>query len=154
MEKVYHTSNIQIYSGSAIKGLVMYTTTREELTEIKHWKKGEAENKIAWWGSKNQLPQEREAILQDNNIVPELIMTKRGIILGQGLAAFRDRYENGSRIREQVEMPAVISDFLETINRERTGAEAAGELLKHGNIFVEFTRLRNKKINQISIHPC
>ena len=37
---------------------------------------------IRFWGQDNSLPQYREQIVSDNNIVPTLIQTKRDITLG------------------------------------------------------------------------
>ena len=46
------------------------------------------ENMIEW-GYNNTLPDEREDLIANNNIVPQLLATKRNIILGQGLKAYR-----------------------------------------------------------------
>jgi hypothetical protein len=154
MKQEYSGKTVNVYTDAKKGMLLIYSQERTEFTEIKHWKVGGKERKIAFWGEHNQLPQEREFILQDNNIVPELIITKRGIILGKGIEAYRIRYESGKKIREIVEMPPAASDFFESINSERYFTEACGELLKHGNMFIEFIASKNSKITSLRVQPC
>lgn len=152
--KLHSGQYISIYgdpkSGTAI--MVTNTTDRQELTEIKRYSFSGGSAEIAYWGDNNLLPQEREDILQDNNIVPELIATKRGIILGQKLIAYIPRWENGKEIKDIVEMPAVIADWLEATDFDTYSMEAAGELIKHGNMFIEMIETGSGGIASISTH--
>lgn len=148
MNTLHSGKYISIYgdpkSGLAI--MVTNQTDRNELTEIKRWSYSGGSAEIAYWGDNNLLPQDREDILQDNNIVPELIATKRGIILGQKLVAYKPRWENGKEIKEIIEIPAVISDWLEGTDFDSYCMQSAGELMKHGNIFVEMIESETKKL--------
>ena len=65
---------------------------------------------IMWWGKDNDLPQKRELLVSDNNIVPALIERKRNIITGNGYFAYTKRLEKQAdgtvkTIQEEVEIP-------------------------------------------------
>jgi len=70
------------------------------------------QREIMSWGADNTLPQQRELLVRSNNVVGELIATKRDITLGSGMYAFKKRFENdpqtGQRkvIKEEVEIPS------------------------------------------------
>lgn len=95
---------------------------------------------IMFWGSDNNLPQMREALICDNNIVPALIARKRDIVVGGGLKAVRRRVEKGKEITEDVDMPSEVADFLESANVSKYLLDAAGELMKHSHLVTEFSR--------------
>ncbi len=102
---------------------------------------------IRSWGQNNLLPQEREALVLDNNIVPELIATKRDITVGGGLMAYRERWVDGARVIEEVEPPAEATAFfdrLPDLNGGQTIHEylmkSARSLMFHANTFTEMIR--------------
>jgi hypothetical protein len=100
------------------------------------------ENMIEW-GYNNTLPDEREDLIANNNIVPQLLATKRNIILGQGLKAYRENYVNGEKQIERVEMPQEIEEWLEDNEIESVYLPlAVKNLLIHGNVFTEFIPFR------------
>ena len=103
------------------------------------------EEGIIWWGEKNTLPDERELLIKNNNIVPQLIKTQRNIVLGGGLMAYREEYIEGEdeprRIR--VKMPEEIQDWLDDNEIEtKYLPKALKNLIIHGNIFSELIPLR------------
>jgi len=137
---------ISVYSNTELG--IVYSKFEDSPTRLKDFKYSDAEYKIAAWGEDNLLPQKRESIVKDNNIVPELIATKRGIILGQGLQAFKTEYIDGKKTRTLIPMPPETQDFLDATGWDDYALIAAGELLKHGNVFPEF--VRSKDFNKIT----
>jgi hypothetical protein len=104
---------------------------------------GDASENVIFWGERNTLPDERELLIQSNNIVPQLIATKRNLILGQGLMAYREEFENGEKKIVRVQMPDEIAEWLEENEiEEKYLPTAVKNLLIHGNIFTEFEPLR------------
>lgn len=111
------------------------------------------------WGKNNLLPQEREALVLDNNIVPELITTKRDITIGQGLYCYREHFEPGSdgkmkRIIEEVERPAAAKEFWKRNNERKYLMGAARNLMFHANTFSEMVRNLGGKIDSIEAFEC
>jgi hypothetical protein len=104
---------------------------------------------IRSWGRRNNMPQIREDLVNSNNIVGSLISTKRDILLGAGLMAYRERYVDGKRQVEEIEMPAAIKDWMERIEIEKWLRSSCKELLLHGNVFTEMTRDKGGRIFSI-----
>lgn len=92
------------------------------------------------WGKDNLLPQAREALVMDNNIVPELMGTKRDITVGGGLMCYRERYEGGKRIIEEVDMPAAAKAFFDRVDIDAYLNKACRNLIYHANTFTEVVR--------------
>jgi hypothetical protein len=103
---------------------------------------GKEQGDIWYWGANNNLPYEREVLVRQNNVMGELVATKRGIVLGSGLTAYKERYENGKVVKEPVEIPPKIRDFFEKVQIDRYLQHAAKNLLFHGNVFTELIRGR------------
>jgi hypothetical protein len=98
------------------------------------------EANIKAWGKGNKQPWEREQLIMDNNIVGELIKTKRDIILGGGLQAYREVYTNGEKTMDLVETPKAAQDFFDAIDIDDYLLTAANNFVKHANIFTELVR--------------
>jgi hypothetical protein len=110
--------------------------------------------KIKQWGSRNDLPQYREKMLMDNNIMGELITTKRAIVLGQGLAAHQVEFKDGAKTIIPVEMPTEISDWLDNSDfNDKYLEPAANELFLHGNVIASLLPQAGK-ITKIMAHRC
>ncbi|MEM9836167.1 MAG: hypothetical protein AAF828_06680 [Bacteroidota bacterium] len=94
---------------------------------------------IVFWGKRNDLPDQRELLISQNSVVPQIIATKRNIIVGGGLMVYSEEYINNKRIITEHEMPAVFEDFIQ-LQEELYGGleELANDLLKHGQYFVEY----------------
>lgn len=110
------------------------------------------------WGKNNLLPQEREALVLDNNIVPELIATKRDITVGQGLFCYRERFEDtdgmSRRILDEVEMPAAAKEFFEKVEINKYLRKAARNLMFHANVMTEMVRTIGGQIHGITAFEC
>lgn len=120
---------------------------------------GDGESAEIWsWGRNNLLPQEREALVLDNNIVPELIATKRDITIGQGLFCYRERFEDTNgisrRIVDEVEMPAAAKEFFEAVDINKYLRKAARNLMFHANTFTEMVRNLGDRIDTIQALEC
>ena len=112
--------------------------------------------KIMYWGSRNCLPQEREALIANNNIIPELLGTKRDITLGGGLFCYRERIveQNGKSVilPDPVEMPPEIAAFFEANDIESYLQTACKNLMMHANTFTEMTCLAGGAVERIKVH--
>lgn len=98
------------------------------------------------WGDNNLLPQEREQLVQENNIVGELISTKQTVTVGAGYQFYRLRYEDGEEIKDLVEEPQWFRELRERMDVEDYMDTASKNLFIHANIFTEFLRSRDGKI--------
>lgn len=96
--------------------------------------------KIFSWGLKNDLPHRREALVKSNNIVGELLKTKRDITVGRGLIAYRRVFEDGKKRMEQVEIPQKAQEFFDRNSIYHYLLASAQNLFMHGQFFPEFVR--------------
>lgn len=110
------------------------------------------------WGSNNLLPQEREALVLDNNIVPELIATKRDITVGGGLFCFREKFvqdgDKMKRVIEEVERPAMAQEFFDRVDMTAYLLKSCRNLLFHANTFTEYVRDMRGLIASIQATEC
>lgn len=119
---------------------VMFEHARKK-TVMGTYTAGTNEHQIVFWGQRNNLPDEREALIANNNFAPQIIRAKRDIIIGGGLICYKEHYDNKEKVIEEVEMPAQFEDFVEA-NEEQFGGlhEMCGSLLMHGQYYVELIR--------------
>lgn len=120
---------------------------------------GSASVDIMVWGKDNDLPQVRERLIGDNNIVPALVERKRNIITGNGIWAYKKRLErqtDGSMktFQDEVEIPAQAADFFEMIDIDAFLASAAGELMKHSLYIPEIIRNKGGQIIDMQVLEC
>ena len=101
---------------------------------------------IMSWGKGNTLPYDREMLIKDNNISPQLIATKRSILIGSGPIAYIKKFEKGKEIKERVEMPSQSEDFFDALEESNYFGNAAKNLIHHGGIFTEYLRSRGGEI--------
>lgn len=114
---------------------------------------------IMWWGKDNNLPQQRETLVIDNNIVPALIERKRNIITGNGFFAFTKRVEKqadgtSKNIQDEVEIPPVAQEFFDMIDMDKYLADAAGELMKHSLLLPEMIRNKGRQVIGLEVKEC
>jgi hypothetical protein len=109
---------------------------------------------IMSWGGLNTLPQQREALVRNNGILGELIKTKRDFTIGGGLVAYKSVWENGKERKEYMATPPEIEAFFKKIGIHKYLRKAAKNLLQHGNVLTEFTRLRGGQINTMRCLEC
>lgn len=156
-ERIYHLKD-----GKALVSFSTPSVTSKPGNSGKAMKINFGDGKSAeiWsWGSNNLLPEEREQLVLDNNIVPELIATKRDITVGGGLFCFRERFEpDGTgkmkRVIEEVERPAGATEFFERVNEQEYLLRSCRNLLFHANTFTEFVRDLGGSINSIKAFQC
>lgn len=122
---------------------------------------GNGSAKIWTWGRNNLLPQEREALVLDNNIVPELMGTKRDITVGGGLMCYQERFEGGKRVVEEVDWPAAARAWFEELPNKNGGQDidayflkACRNLIFHSNTFTEAVRTLGGQIDSIEALEC
>lgn len=76
-------------------------------TRLNYGMGDQAKSTLIWsWGTNNCLPNEREQLIAENNLVGQIIKTKRTITLGSGLMFYRVRYEGEKEIKEFVDEPS------------------------------------------------
>jgi hypothetical protein len=121
---------------------------------------------IMYWGKDNDLPQQREALVADNNIVPSLIERKRNILIGQDIMAYTTRYEltpegESKKVIEEVATPPQVQAWMDGegwgngSNFREYLAAAAGEFTKHGLVIPEYIRTKGlKTIASVEVKEC
>lgn len=146
----YADDELIIGEGGSI--IVQFEPSRDKVV-MGQYQAGDKTFDIVFWGNTNSLPEEREALVGGNNIVPQIIRTKRDIILGGGLMTYIERFENNERIIEEIEMPAEFADFIEA-NEDLYGGmeECCNDLLMHGNYYIEMGITGNGKPAYIKPH--
>jgi len=146
----YHDDEVMILDGG---GVVQFEESRKRVAMGTYQASGGQKSDIVFWGDRNELPELREYLLSENNIVPQIIRTKRDIIIGGGLMAYIERFEKGERIIEEVELDPQFSDWVEEQEELYGGLEEmCNDLLKHGQYFVEAIRDGEDKIVTIKPH--
>ena len=111
---------------------------------------------IRLWGRRNDLPQYREQVVGDNNIVGSLIQTKRDLLVGTGLYAYRMEFKSdgGKRNIVEVPIPEEAQKFFDLIDIDTYMMDAAKDLLYHANIFTEFVRKNGGPIHSMKVVDC
>jgi hypothetical protein len=137
--EIYDKDDIMLVPGAS---LLVHFEPKRAKTAMGIYNASGQEHAIVFWGGNNSLPEEREYIISNNNIVPQLLRTKRDLIIGGGLMCYRERYEDKGdkvvRIIDEELIPPAFMDWMEE-NEEMHGGleEMANDLLKHGNYFVQ-----------------
>lgn len=109
--------------------------------------------KLVNWGAKNCTPSQREALIEDNNIVATLMTTKRNYTIGTGVLLYRESWENGKCITEVIQTPEPIHDFLCKVHINKYMIRACADLIKHSNIFTEFILDRGGQVTSFKSIP-
>lgn len=146
----YHDDEVMELGGNAV---VVFESKRNKVSTGIYKAGNGAKSNIVFWGDKNDLPEYREALLSENNIVPQIIRTKRDIILGGGLMTHTVDYVDGVRVIHEVPMPTEFEDFIENQESQYGGIEdMCNDLLKHGQYYVEMTTRGDDKIVTLKPH--
>jgi hypothetical protein len=98
------------------------------------------------WGAKNDMPQARERLILDNNVVGALMETKRDVWIGLGLKPVETEFVNGVSVVREVKMPDEAKAFFDAIDIDKFLLEAFGELCMHGMFIPECVREKSGKI--------
>lgn len=117
------------------------------------------QKEFASWGRNNNLPIERELLVMDNNIVPELMRTKRDIILGNGTMLYKERFEPDGKGRftrfvDECEMSNQMKDWLEENESDEFLEDAAKELVLQAQFFPEFVHKAGGDCVEVNLHEC
>ena len=127
----------------------------EDLTEVKEVRMIGKKGQVAFWGKNNDLPQRREDLIQDNNIVGQLIRTNRDILIGGGIGYFKKEIQKGEEVLTPIIPNQDVLDFMEHIEVDDVNECAGGEYYKHGNIYFEVILDPKKtKISNIYAKRC
>lgn len=111
--------------------------------------------KIKMWGSDNATPSYRDKLLCDNNIIGELIDTKRNILLGNGLICYREIFKDGKKDRELVEIPSDIAKWIKDSHFYEDYLDCAPiQLYKHANVFAEFVTDNAGRVISVMSKDC
>lgn len=110
--------------------------------------------KIKYWGKNNLLPQEREKLAAANNIIPEMIGTKRDILVAKGLFTYREEIVDGEVKIIPVPMPAEMEAFFKKINIRKYLRAQAKNLIMHANTFTEFVGKLGGPVTSIKAIEC
>lgn len=106
---------------------------------------------VMYWGKNNTEPALREKLVCNNNIIPALIAKKRDILVGNGIYCYKESIVDGKKVITEVEMPADVAEFFQTVVIEDYLMESASELMKHQNLFVEFIRTKGGNISSFKV---
>jgi hypothetical protein len=114
-----------------------------------------AGKEIKMWGNKNDLPEYRDDMIGDNNIIGELIDTKRNIALGNGLMAYENEYVDGSKKMKVIDIPLEIQAWLKESEFEEIYLDSAFlQWYKHANVFAEFVMLAGGQVGSVMCRDC
>ena len=91
-------------------------------------------------GSRNDMPQARERLIANNNVVGPLMETKRDVWIGLGLITTKKVIEGGKKRIIEVDTPAGAETFFDAINIDEFLRQAFGELCMHGMFIPECVR--------------
>lgn len=134
-----------ILTGGAIvidRGAVSKTDKTNKVGMVSSVHLGNTQQRYMNWGRDNCLPYRRECLVADNNIVPALMKTRRDIILGRGIMAYRNVLVDGKMTTEEVEMPAYAQEFMDASEFPKYLATACRNDVFHAAIPTEFIRLK------------
>jgi hypothetical protein len=112
--------------------------------------------KIKWWGTDNLLPIRRDALLMSNDKVGEIISSKRDLLIGQGIQAYTETYdEKGEKKREYMPLPDNVAKWLRSSKWEKKYLQNATlNYFKHANVFVEFMKAKDGSLLWMKSHDC
>ncbi len=149
---------IEVFHDAKAVALITETRSKRDRyyeNEIKDVHVADDTVRIACWGRDNDQPQCRERLVEQNNIVPGILSTRRDILLGAGLIAYRKRYEDGKIIKEPVAIPDEAQAFFEENDIEEYLCMASRELLFHANVFTEMVKNKGKdRIASLKLQQC
>jgi hypothetical protein len=135
-------------------GSVSFNNKDVEVGTISKVTSGTEQVTIRSWGKNNNMPQVREGVVNSNNIVPALLATKRDMLLGAGLMAYKERYEEGTRIVDEVPIPPMAKMWMDDNDFETDMSVAARELMIHANVYTEMVRNKGGQILSSKTQLC
>lgn len=105
-----------------------------------------SENKLNYvkWGENNDEPDIREALVENNNILPSLLESKVYMLLGSRMILFRwvsveDKETGGVKmVRQEIPFTPKVKQFIKDFNIHDVRHDAARDLIFHSQFFIEF----------------
>jgi len=111
--------------------------------------------KIKFWGAKNTLPENRDRLLMESNIVGTLISKKRDIFIGHGLMAYMEVFTDKGKEKIPMEIRPEILEWIEESGYlESYEDPAVLNWYKHANVFAEFVMTKGDKVFSITTQDC
>lgn len=148
---------LELVVQNGIGAMIHFSGVNEQRSKTVHgsYQVGDDQSRVVFWGANNNDPDERELLISNNSIVTQLLATKRNIILGDGLMAYKDVIKDGIRQREEVDMPIAWSDFLEQFEVEDEYLPIqAKNLVVHANKYTEFGKNKGGSWQTFKSHEC
>lgn len=150
----YGENTFYLEGGEALVTIREATKSSEDIGDALSVSVQNKSVKIKQWGVQNDQPNVREQLIKENNIVPQLIATKRNIIIGGEFVAYKSRWENGEEIKDYMPIPTQEQDFLEEMDFEKYQMDAMNNLLMHSNLFVEYIRDKGGRVISMQVKQC
>lgn len=124
------------------KGGVSFANKAREI-EISIGKENKV-SKIIAWGDNNQLGDDREELIEKNNIIPQLLLTKRNIMIASGLFHYKNELVEGKRkvYEQDIEVVAEASRKLE---RKDFWERVGNDFIKHSLAYALYQKQANGK---------
>jgi hypothetical protein len=113
---------------------------------------GKTKAEIKEWGTNNSAPSEREKLLQNNEILPNLQILQRNLLIGGGMYTYKETYDaEGKKKCMEVEMPSYMKTFFDETNMDLVLETAFSELTKHLVCFPEIVWTRDGRVKSIEV---
>lgn len=111
--------------------------------------KGAEAGRVMGWGTDDQLPNYREQLVSENDIVPSLLATKRDILVGAGIMAYRKEFittpQGTKEVRHEVPMPPAVEAFFDKIDIDEFLETCARNYTMHSMMPVEIVATKDLK---------
>lgn len=105
------------------------------------------EKNMMSWGNSNSLCDDREALIKENNIIPQLLKTQRNISLGTGIFCFTEFYEKGKRKIVEVKTPDEIQETFDELDEDDYWENLCNDFVKNSLAYARFKQNSNKKFS-------
>ena len=109
----------------------------------------DAKERAMSWGFDDMLPNFREQLVSENDIVPSLLATKRDILVGGGIMAYTKEYvetaQGRKEVRHEVAIPDVVQAFFEKIDIDEYLETTARNYVMHSIMPVEIIAKKDRQ---------
>lgn len=110
---------------------------------------GAGEGRVMSWGTDDQLPNYREQLVSENDIVPSLLATKRDILVGAGIMAYKKEYlktaQGTKEVRHEVPIPTEVQAFFDKIDIDDFLETCARNFTMHSMMPIEIVATKDRK---------
>jgi hypothetical protein len=154
---IYYSSNngvvVELHYDKRSRSCIDYS---HDVGEVQNHP-GIANTRIKYWGHDNMLPDHRDVMLMSSNIVGELISAKRDLLVGQGICAYKDVYddETGEKTRKNIPLPPLVDAWLRKSRwNKKYLQKAVINYYKHSTVFIEFMKAKDGSLLYMKTHDC